>query len=833
MKRTKEKNVHKVNAMPKGTKAAFLQSIKGKVVLMGAVALVSAFILGYVGISAVNKTGKNNEILSEINEVNLHQYENKSLETSFLYFLQDSYLESIVTNLDAMAANVEEAKKLSGKQYDADLKQMEETIAAFKENYVQIREMGQTRGYTGSAGKYATYKLNDGRIGNILSQTTDDTWVDSKTMDIPGALPTVSINGKNYGKFSYSSELPGNGKRDLLILRVSGTAVEYKGDVYVSNLTFYKGNEAVPFDMSAVNSGSLSGSYGVITKTAVEDFDGTRSFYASANFSSANGAWEEVYLAIPIQSYAWNEFDTISYDLYVETDKLEDYTGLSTRVTPCRLYDFNGAMTKFAEQFATYTKKVVEGSDMKAEAATLTALFDEVIAAAETYINDEAKKKQLVEYLNAKKATFLEINQIDNSVIALKKENIALSEQVTGLSDSVRAKIAENTEAEKAKLYSTILLIGIGCAVLLVVITLFISRSMSNSVKKFKNTLVAVTDGQLNVRADVSGKDEFSAFGLYLNGFLDKLSGIIETLKNMSEVMKDCGTNLDRMASASKNTSLEIEKAVEEVSTSATTQAGEVDTASVKMSDMGNAFAAMLDNVGQLEAAVEEMSRVSRESAVFMEELNTTNTKTVDAFSQVSQQIHKTNESVKRISEATELINSIAEQTNLLSLNASIEAARAGEAGKGFAVVATEIKKLAEQSASSTEIIQGIIRDVTQEAAMTVAIVGEVTAIMETQKEKLKQTQEQFAVLEDDVRKSNAATQEFSSHTTECNASKEEVEHVIVNLSEISEGNAASTEETMASMSELTNTIQELAGVSQQLSALANDLDRNLNFFRV
>jgi methyl-accepting chemotaxis protein len=179
------------------------------------------------------------------------------------------------------------------------------------------------------------------------------------------------------------------------------------------------------------------------------------------------------------------------------------------------------------------------------------------------------------------------------------------------------------------------------------------------------------------------------------------------------------------------------------------------------------------------------------------------------------------------------LINSIAEQTNLLSLNASIEAARAGEAGKGFAVVATEIKKLAEQSASSTEIIQGIIRDVTQEAAMTVAIVGEVTAIMETQKEKLKQTQEQFAVLEDDVRKSNAATQEFSSHTAECNASKEEVEHVIVNLSEISEGNAASTEETMASMSELTNTIQELAGVSQQLSALANDLDRNLNFFRV
>ena len=61
------------------------------------------------------------------------------------------------------------------------------------------------------------------------------------------------------------------------------------------------------------------------------------------------------------------------------------------------------------------------------------------------------------------------------------------------------------------------------------------------------------------------------------------------------------------------------------------------------------------------------------------------------------------------IAEIITVVDEIAFTTNLLALNAAVEAARAGEHGRGFAVVATEVRRLAQSSASNAKGIKQLI----------------------------------------------------------------------------------------------------------------------------
>ena len=124
-------------------------------------------------------------------------------------------------------------------------------------------------------------------------------------------------------------------------------------------------------------------------------------------------------------------------------------------------------------------------------------------------------------------------------------------------------------------------------------------------------------------------------------------------------------------------------------------------------------------------------------------------------------------------SKATEIqaivnvIGEIADQTNLLALNAAIEAARAGENGKGFAVVAEEVRKLAEQSASSSSDIEGLLNDILEKTLNTVQDVGEVQKIVNEQKESLEETRILYSKIQEAVKTIIEKTISISAETVQ------------------------------------------------------------------
>jgi methyl-accepting chemotaxis protein len=227
---------------------------------------------------------------------------------------------------------------------------------------------------------------------------------------------------------------------------------------------------------------------------------------------------------------------------------------------------------------------------------------------------------------------------------------------------------------------------------------------------------------------------------------------------------------------------------------------------------------------------VSELKNDGLESLRDLVEKTEVNTKSIK---EIKEMIVTTDASAEKIASASQMIRGISEQTNLLALNAAIEAARAGEAGQGFAVVANEVRKLAEQSNDFTEEIVTIIQELTEKTKNSVKTMNLVDENTSSQLTSLETTNAQFTGIDGAVEKMKQAMTNMLESDHLMQDKKEEIIHLINNLSAISEQNAASTQEATASVQEQTASMAEIAHSSEELAKLAEKMQESISKFKL
>lgn len=523
---------------------------------------------------------------------------------------------------------------------------------------------------------------------------------------------------------------------------------------------------------------------------------------------------------------------------------LVDERALKAMITKDMMSTVNGQQKSFISYLLTGNDE-----DLKAY-QNAEKDYEELKNTLGSLISSDAEKELFVE-MNEMNAHYAETTV---QLLTLKRENnkeeytriaseqgaehgdefMRSASEMANLQEELLEKEHQTTTQKVKNIKILTLIISLIALISGIFIALYMGRIITKPVLKIARVAEQIAEGNLTIDdLLINNRDEIGDLALSFNKMKKNLHSLIQQVALSSTEVAASSQELTIVAKETTESANQIAASVQEVSIRSEA-ALEGTKESVK------AMGAVASDVQRI---AETATMVSNSSVSASQQANKGNEEIQKAVYQmnlidqsvrnIASVIEQLGSRTSQIGEIIDAITDISSQTQLLALNATIESARAGEHGKGFAVVANEVRKLAEQSAESADMVAKLIKGIQDDTVSAVQVMSRGTKEVNTGLLMVTKAGEAFqtiyAAIQDvaeQTQQVSTASQQIFKTTKQVAASEENVARLVNQ----SAGNAQTV--ALSSQQQLT-CLENIACSAYSLRNMSETLQKTINNFKI